>query len=1263
MSPSDQDLPSVGEKEAELTVDLLEEAGRRAGLEPGEIDRLAEWLAEQLEHDRFARLERAGHAVEDRINLARVFVDLEVTELPSAKAVEGQNPTRSFIRMLNQADEQDKLWFKEFAEKSGPPEDVEAYALIGGPGQGKSTLGQYLCQIHRAWLLCARLEKFTKPAQQEAIIAFSGPQAMMELGRPAVVCFPLRIALSEAAAWLASQGELRIHDTIPELLRYFVEHERCPISAEALLSLLKGSDCLLVLDGLDEVPASSNRERLLASARSLIECMKSGARRLMLLATTRPQGYSGEFASLGLECTSLHLVPLSPERAQEYARRLIQARFPAERQETVLQRLEQAAQSDATARLMRTPLQITILATLVDRIGRAPSEQWTLFKEYYRVVYEREMERPFEAAELIRLYRPHIDKVHAHVGLLLQVDAEQSGGTDPALSPERFAQVVHAVLEEDGIEGERRRELVEKLGRAVRDRLVLLVELRPDRLGFEIRSIQEFMAAWALSQKGEALIEARLVQIAKAVNFRRVLLFLSSKAFTELSDLRDALVDRLCPSLNDSPDDPLARAALMGSVLALEMLEEGSGLKQTRYVRKLAGLAVKLFELPLGDIHLRLARACLADADAWQASMPILKQAIQGQLQTPVPQQRLGAWAALLFLRYAGEEWAQPMIDAHWHNDNILPSSRDPDHALSILEGLALFGDMSDQFPIEDNFYVRAEPWLTSYLSQETNLHTSTEFEKSQIASDFLSSLGVPSPMQSRVYKLIVDMQDGHIHQADTLISWWRQLPANDWLYGSVLLFCINAALRQRTSGLSNAAIWDHLYLPLPRPGQTRHTALSSEKLERRPVRIESIHLQNLRGFDSLSIPPPASADDTLSPQLASASTEGSDSGQWIAFLGDNGLGKSTILRSLVFALVDVTSRPGHLPRSTFEAPWRRRGTAAHEPAIVQVSIHGNTYRAEVKPGPVGTADNERLEQSPPFLPYPVFAYGCRRGSALGGASRKVDDTPGAELPTLFDEGADLIHAETWLLLRENAALKDKEQQGPAWRLFQEILKALQDLLPGVDAIEGRGDRIWVRGPSVGEVPLAGLSDGYLTTLGWVVDLMARWIRRAELRQEPIPRDFTRSMVGLVLIDEIDLHLHPKWQLHLISDVRRVFPRMSFIVTTHNPLTLMGLKAEEIWRLKREDGRIVAKQGRDRPELMTGSDIYDTYFGIYSLFPSDLGEMLDRYRLIALNPVRTDEEEAEMHELLAKMQDRGLEPGWEPVPRETIPPYPGDEQP
>src|SRR5580704_6940693 len=341
------------------------------------------------------------------------------------------------------------------------------------------------------------------------------------------------------------------------------------------------------------------------------------------------------------------------------------------------------------------------------------------------------------------------------------------------------------------------------------------------------------------------------------------------------------------------------------------------------------------------------------------------------------------------------------------------------------------------------------------------------------------------------------------------------------------------------------------------------------------------------------------------------------EAGQWIVLVGENGLGKTTLLRSLVFALVDVTSQPNRLPRSTFETPWRRRGTGEDMPTAVHVIVNGTPYRATLTADP-DRASVERLHQEPLFPSSPIFAYGSRRGSALGGAARKVDVEPGAEIPTLFDEGADLIHAETWLLLREGAALKDKENDGPAHRIYQAVVDALLAILPGIDAIEPRGDRVWVRGPRIGEVHLDALSDGYLTTMGWVIDLIARWVKRAERRKETLPPGFTKSMTGLVLVDEIDLYLHPEWQQHVIADVRAIFPRMSFVVTTHNPLTLLGARAEEIWKLERDErGRIVPVQGRELPALMTAAQILRNYSGIQRAFPNPLGDKLQRLAFLS----------------------------------------------
>jgi hypothetical protein len=271
------------------------------------------------------------------------------------------------------------------------------------------------------------------------------------------------------------------------------------------------------------------------------------------------------------------------------------------------------------------------------------------------------MERPIPTATLLRTHRAHIDKIHAQVGLLLQVEAERSGGTEALMTPERLLQVVDAVLAEDGIDRARREELAEQVVCAAKDRLVFLVEMRQGRVGFEIRSLQEFMAAWALSSKSDGLVEQRLRQVAKAASFRNVVLFVASRCFTELNDLRSAFTDRLCPWMNNDPDDALARAACAGSVLALELLDEGSALNQPLYARRLMDLAVKLIDTPPSALHAQLARVgSNPDIEA------VLRPAIEARMAQGTTTEQLGAWITLARLADEQKAWAKELAEAQW---------------------------------------------------------------------------------------------------------------------------------------------------------------------------------------------------------------------------------------------------------------------------------------------------------------------------------------------------------------------------------------------------------------------------------------------------------------------------------------------------------------------------------------------------------------------------------------------------------------------
>ena len=185
-------------------------------------------------------------------------------------------------------------------------------------------------------------------------------------------------------------------------------------------------------------------------------------------------------------------------------------------------------------------------------------------------------------------------------------------------------------------------------------------------------------------------------------------------------------------------------------------------------------------------------------------------------------------------------------------------------------------------------------------------------------------------------------------------------------------------------------------------------------------------------------------------------------------------------------------------------------------------------------------------------------------------------------------------------------------------------------------------------GREVVYVPATWLSQGYQGLIAWVSDLIGQqfWDTRSPPQLD--------EMEGMVLIDELDLYLHPTWQVSLVRALKKVFPRLQFIVTTHSPMLLPGFERDEILMLRLDaDGNVDARPAEYSPMLMTGSEIYRTFFGVEGLYPAEAGTKLQRYGFISGNPRRSSEEEYEMERLHGELAALGVEPGWEPVPREA----------
>ncbi len=235
-------------------------------------------------------------------------------------------------------------------------------------------------------------------------------------------------------------------------------------------------------------------------------------------------------------------------------------------------------------------------------------------------------------------------------------------------------------------------------------------------------------------------------------------------------------------------------------------------------------------------------------------------------------------------------------------------------------------------------------------------------------------------------------------------------------------------------------------------------------------------------------------------------------------------------------------------------------------------------------------------------------------------------------------------------------------------RSFAKVLQAVfvtGGLLPHVTALELRGrggirsardlveaqrfemDLLDVHGDRI-RVPATWLSQGYQSLIAWLSDFVGQILLEAGGPVE------AADMEGTVLVDEIDVHLHPTWQVRLIPALKKVFPRLQFIATTHSPMVLPALAAEEVYILSQDaNGNVTATQSAQSPALLTGSELYDAFFEIRKLYPDALGDRLHRYGYLATDPTRSDEEDATMLRLKGELEAAGMTFDWEPVSRES----------
>lgn len=338
--------------------------------------------------------------------------------------------------------------------------------------------------------------------------------------------------------------------------------------------------------------------------------------------------------------------------------------------------------------------------------------------------------------------------------------------------------------------------------------------------------------------------------------------------------------------------------------------------------------------------------------------------------------------------------------------------------------------------------------------------------------------------------------------------------------------------------------------------------------------------------------------------------TPSADGVTWLGLLGENGVGKTAVLQAVALALAGP-------------------GAARRYPALGPRRI--------LPPGEDAGSITLRFWDSPESV---VLRFDRRRGYFM--------DTPPADVLTI---GYGAIRAPSRLTLKrhDGAVVKVDGLLKPItylrspqrWLLslspaqfdaVARVLKSTFNLAPDA-RLRPQGGQILVDLHGR-EVSFAHLSVGYRAVTSMVCDLLSVVFERWELPE---------AAEGLLLIDEPENHLHPRWKLRILAAFREAFPRLQGIVSTHDPLILRGLKDGEV-RVLHADTQSGAVTESDLPPLsgLRVDQLLTTdAFGLRSTLDPQVEEDFGRYYFLLAKAARSGDEDGELEDLRNRLASEG----------------------
>lgn len=452
------------------------------------------FMAEQYEEDEEVKFKQ----VELQNKLLDLFVDLPFSLLlkkrPDISPIDFHSGIYRFehagpdaINITSSPTAESNFGTASMLLKEAQSVALDQVVIEGAPGQGKSTLAQYLCQVHRIRLLnkSSDFKKLPEPHQTSTLY------------------IPFKVDLRDLSSWLsgndpfATKPNSPTSDTDTRTLETFLVHlvivksGGMEFSIHDLIELSKTTPLFIALDGLDEVADIKARQEVISSVTKASARLRENCKRIRIAITSRPAAFA---KSPGFDPSSFPRIQLGAVRREQidsYATKWLDSRNlkGSEREEFTRilgEKLEQPHMRD----LARNPMQLTILLSLVHTKGPAlPDKRTTLYNDYVELFFSRESTKN----AVVRQNRELLKDIHRYLAWKLHSAAE-AGKKDQAtgrVSTEALREILKEYLQAEGQDTYS----IDAIFNALLERVVMIVSRIEGTYEFEVQPLREYFAA------------------------------------------------------------------------------------------------------------------------------------------------------------------------------------------------------------------------------------------------------------------------------------------------------------------------------------------------------------------------------------------------------------------------------------------------------------------------------------------------------------------------------------------------------------------------------------------------------------------------------------------------------------------------------------------------------------------------------------------------------------------------------------------------